>query len=67
MCTDERFRNYKNNLFSQRSKELDRELMTPEENDHINTSINSYLRLLSGHFQLLSALKTLEYLLRRYK
>ncbi|PKI39449.1 hypothetical protein CRG98_040125 [Punica granatum] len=64
---DERFRNYKSDLFSHKSKELDRELMTPEENGRINTSISSYLRLLSGHFQLLSSLKTLEYLLRRYK
>ncbi|KAK4787741.1 hypothetical protein SAY86_011574 [Trapa natans] len=65
--TDERFDNYKSNLFSHRSTTLDRELMTPEENDRLDASINSYLRLLSGRFQLPSALKTLEYLLRRYK
>ncbi|KAG7972395.1 hypothetical protein I3843_07G181800 [Carya illinoinensis] len=63
---DERFRNYKNDLFSHRSRELDREVMTIELNNHINASISSYLRLLSGHFQLPSSLKTLEYLIRRY-
>ncbi|KAI4332818.1 hypothetical protein L6164_017696 [Bauhinia variegata] len=67
VSSDERFRNYKNDLFSYRSKELDRELMGIEENNQINVSIASYLRLLSGYFHLPSALKTLEYLIRRYK
>ncbi|XP_023757327.1 uncharacterized protein At3g06530 [Lactuca sativa] len=64
---DERFVNYKNDLFTHKSKELDRELMGVEDNNHINASISSYLRLLSGHFKLPSALRTLEYLIRRYK
>lgn len=64
---DERFRNHKNDLFSHKSRELDRELMNIEENNRINASISSYLHLLSGHLQSPSALKTLEYLVRRYK
>ncbi|KAK7300089.1 hypothetical protein RJT34_10922 [Clitoria ternatea] len=64
---EERFRNYKNDLFSHKSKELDRELMGIEQNNRLNSSIASYLRLLSGHFLLPSALKTLEYLIRRHK
>ncbi|KAK2994684.1 hypothetical protein RJ640_026163 [Escallonia rubra] len=67
ISADSRFRSYKNDLFSHRSRELDRELQGIEENDRINTSIGSYLRLLSGYFHLPSALKTLEYLIRRYK
>ncbi|KAG5249529.1 U3 small nucleolar RNA-associated protein and NUC211 domain-containing [Salix suchowensis] len=67
VSADERFKNYKNDLFSHKSKELDRELMTAEENKHINTTISSYLRLLSGHLQLPASLRTLEYLIRRYK
>ncbi|KAL8520276.1 hypothetical protein ACS0TY_010994 [Phlomoides rotata] len=65
--TEERFRNYKNDLFSYQSKELDRELVGQEENKRINASISSYLRLLSGYLESHSALKTLEYLIRRYK
>ncbi|KAJ4955279.1 hypothetical protein NE237_012062 [Protea cynaroides] len=65
--TDERFRSYKNDLFSHKSKDLDRELMGVEENNRINLSISSFFRLLSGHLQLHSALKALEYLIRRYK
>lgn len=67
ISTEERFRNYKNDLFSYQSKELDRELVGQEENKRINVSISSYLRLLSGYLELHSALKTLEYLIRRYK
>ncbi|KAG8390231.1 hypothetical protein BUALT_Bualt01G0062300 [Buddleja alternifolia] len=64
---EERFRNYKSDLFSPQSKELDRELVGIEENKRINASISSYLRLLSGFLESHSALKTLEYLIRRYK
>ncbi|KAH9678606.1 hypothetical protein KPL71_025786 [Citrus sinensis] len=64
---DGRFRDYKNDLFSHKSKDLDRELMGIEENNKINATISSYLRLLSGHLQLPASLKTLEYLIRRYK
>ncbi|GAU49365.1 hypothetical protein TSUD_252390 [Trifolium subterraneum] len=67
ISNDERFRNYKNDLFSHRSKEMDRELMGREQNDKLDVLINSYLKLLSGYFNLPSALKTLEYLIRRYK
>ena len=59
----ERFQNYKNELFNYKSRGLNRELMSTEENNRINASINSYLHLL----KLPSSLKTLGYLIRRYK
>ncbi|MCD7468760.1 hypothetical protein HAX54_007198 [Datura stramonium] len=62
-----RFKKYKNDLFSYGSRELDRDLMGIDENNRINASIYSYLQLLSGYFELSAALKTLEYLIRRYK
>lgn len=64
---EERFRNYKNDLFSFQSKEVDRELLDREENKRISATVGSYLRLLSGYLELNSAVKTLEYLVRRYK
>ncbi|CAI9286982.1 unnamed protein product [Lactuca saligna] len=64
---DERFLNYENDYFTHKSREPDQELMGVEDNNHINASISSYLRLLSGHFKLPSALRTLKYLIRRYK
>ncbi|URD79236.1 U3 small nucleolar RNA-associated protein 10 [Musa troglodytarum] len=63
---DTRFRSYKDSLFSQTSLELNREKMVPKEEEKVNRSICSYLRLLSGYLQLHAALKTLEYLIRRY-
>lgn len=67
ISTDERFRNYKNSLFSPKSKELDRGLKTEDENKQLNSLINPYLRLISGYFNLPAALQTLEYLIRVYK
>lgn len=64
---DARFENYKSTLFSQKSRELDRELLGGKENAKINISISSYLRLLAGFLHLPAALRTLEYLIRRYK
>lgn len=64
---DERFRKYMNDLFSHQSREIDRELVGVEENTRINASISSYLQLLSGYLESYRALKTLEYLIRRYK
>ncbi|XP_047063936.1 uncharacterized protein At3g06530-like [Lolium rigidum] len=63
---DERFAKYRKTLFSETSLELNREQQTTKENDKINKSISSYLRLLAGYLQLPAALKTLEYLIRRY-
>ncbi|XP_020540628.2 uncharacterized protein At3g06530 isoform X2 [Jatropha curcas] len=67
VSVDERFEKYKNDLFSHKSKELNRELMREDENNRINATIGSFLRLLSGHLQLPASHKTLEYLIRRYK
>ncbi|KAJ0970648.1 hypothetical protein J5N97_018607 [Dioscorea zingiberensis] len=64
---DNRFSRYRNTLFSHTSLEVDREKMVPKEEEKLNISIRGYLRLLSGYLQTPAALKTLEYLIRRYK
>ncbi|XP_026432640.1 uncharacterized protein At3g06530-like isoform X2 [Papaver somniferum] len=61
-----RFEAYKNSLFSYKSRELNRVLQGRVENEEIDVSISSYLRLLSGYLLVDSALHTLEYLVRRY-
>ncbi|CAL5015590.1 unnamed protein product [Urochloa decumbens] len=63
---DGRFTRYNSTLFRETSLEVNREQLTPKENDKLNKSISSYLRLLAGYLHLPSALKTLEYLIRRY-
>ncbi|XP_013585533.1 uncharacterized protein At3g06530 isoform X2 [Brassica napus] len=64
---DERFKHFVSDLFSHKSREIDRELLGKEENARIDASISSYLRLLSGYLQFRASLETLEYLIRRYK
>ncbi|KAI3862328.1 hypothetical protein MKX03_036895 [Papaver bracteatum] len=61
-----RFEAYRNSLFSYKSRELNRNLLGKVENEEIDVSISSYLRLLSGYLLVDSALHTLEYLVRRY-
>lgn len=63
---DNKFSSYRETLFSQTSLELNRQMMNQKENEKLNKSINSYLRLLSGHLLHVAARKTLEYLIRRY-
>ncbi|WCJ36431.1 ARM repeat superfamily protein [Euphorbia peplus] len=67
VSVDDRFGKYSNDLFSHKSRDMNRELMRPDENSQIDATISSYLRLLSGHLQLPASHKTLEYLIRRYK
>ncbi|XP_068649643.1 uncharacterized protein At3g06530 [Aristolochia californica] len=62
-----RFSHFKDTLFSRKSSETDREMLGIEENKKLDVSISVYLRLLSGYLHVPSALKTLEYLIRRYK
>ncbi|KAL0799472.1 hypothetical protein Bca101_054647 [Brassica carinata] len=57
---DERFKNFTNDLFSHKSREIDRELLSKEENAKIDASISSYLRLLSGYLHFRASLETLE-------
>lgn len=64
---DARFGSYRDTLFSLTSLDVDREQMVPKEEEKVNKSVASYLRLLSGYLQLPAALKTLEYLVRRYR
>lgn len=64
---DARFGDYRNTLFSFTSLDLDREKMDPKEELKLNKSVCSYLRLLSGYLHLPAALKTLEYMIRRYR
>ncbi|CAA6663312.1 unnamed protein product [Spirodela intermedia] len=64
---DARFGSYRSTLFSHTSLDLDREKMEPKDELKVNKSVSSYLRLLSGYVQLPAALKTLEYLIRRFR
>lgn len=64
---DDRFLSYKTTIFSHATLDINREKMPPKEEEKLNKSICSYLQLLAGHLHLPAALKTLEYLIRRYQ
>ncbi|KAI9261063.1 hypothetical protein BY458DRAFT_557445 [Sporodiniella umbellata] len=64
---DEKFAPYEKTLFSEKMKSVDRVLQTKEENDKLNSSINSFLCHLSPYFLLKPSGKVLEYLIRRFR
>ena len=64
---DGRFEAFKKTLFSVESLNLDRELQSRELNEKLNSSIATFLRLLSSYIMLTPAHQALEYLIRRYK
>ena len=62
-----RFQAYSTTLFSPSTLTLDRDQLTHEELTALNKSISGFLRLLSPYFLSPGALKTVEYLLRKYR
>lgn len=64
---DSRFENFEETLFSERLKGFDRALQTKEDNDRVDKSIQSFLRLLSPYFLEKGAGKALEWLVRRFR
>jgi len=61
------FEKFKENLFSEVSKKLERSLQTQEFNDRLDKQIAQFLKYLSPYFLLKPAHKTLEWLIRRYR
>ncbi|RUS33557.1 hypothetical protein BC938DRAFT_471117 [Jimgerdemannia flammicorona] len=64
---DKCFAPFKNTLFSDAMKDVDRVLQTKEENQKLDESIDAFLHQLSQYFLLKPAGKTLEWLIRRFR
>ncbi|RKO83645.1 HEAT repeat-containing protein-like protein 1, partial [Blyttiomyces helicus] len=64
---DPAFAQWEATLFSEASKTLDRALQSKEDNAKLDESIAKFLRTLSPHFLLQSALKVMEWLVRRFR
>lgn len=64
---DRRFQAYRRTIFSEETLKLDRELQSRELNEKLNSSIATFLRVLSNYVMLKPAHQILEYLIRRYK
>ena len=64
---DERFVVFEKGLFSDGSKDVDRFLLTTEEVVELDRNIDAFLQLVSGRMLLRPALKTVEWLVRRFR
>jgi U3 small nucleolar RNA-associated protein 10 len=64
---DGRFAEFGSTLFSQASQEEDRTLMTPAENARLDETVTSFLHLVGSRLRLLPAVKSVEWLIRRFR
>jgi U3 small nucleolar RNA-associated protein 10 len=64
---DGRFLEFQRNIFSEQSKEEDRTQMTAMQNVELDNLLESFLGLLGGRLRLNPALKTVEWLVRRFR
>ncbi|KIH92973.1 U3 small nucleolar RNA-associated protein 10 [Sporothrix brasiliensis 5110] len=64
---DERFVPFGNTLFSELSQDEDRTMMDEAENKELDRKIESFLRLSGSRLRLLPAIKSIEWLIRRFR
>lgn len=64
---DTRFSRFASNIFSIHSKKEDREQMTARENQELNSVIESFLGLVGSRLLLRPALKSVEWIIRRFR
>lgn len=64
---DSRFTPYAKNLFSEQSKEEDRMQMTEAQNNQLNGITDDFLALVGSRLLLKPALKSVEWLVRRFR
>lgn len=64
---DSRFLSFEGNIFSEQSKLEDRTQMTAAQNDQLNVVLEDFLSLVGAKLLLKPALKTVEWLVRRFR
>jgi len=64
---DGRFNRYRSNIFGSQSVREDRNRMTKNENNDLNVVLESFLGLIGARLLLKSALKSVEWLVRRFR
>lgn len=68
LCTlDDRFRLFRNGIFSEQSISVDRDTKTKSEISLLDSQIRSFLGRVSPFLQLRSAVKSVEWLVRRFR
>ena len=64
---DSRFDRFRRSIFSEQSKQEDRQQMTAAQNEQLDVVIEAFLSLISGKLLLKPALKAVEWLIRRFR
>ncbi|KZT53175.1 hypothetical protein CALCODRAFT_60703 [Calocera cornea HHB12733] len=64
---DPKFSEYEDDLFSEAVKMQDRTLLNPADNEKLNATLDSFLRLLSGHLFIEASSRVLEWLVRHFR
>lgn len=64
---DARFVPFQATIFSEESQDQDRTQLTAAENAELNRQIEAFLRLVGGRLRLMPAIKSVEWLIRRFR
>ncbi|ETS84708.1 U3 small nucleolar RNA-associated protein 10 [Pestalotiopsis fici W106-1] len=64
---DARFGAFASTIFSEQSQDEDRNQMTAAENAELDKRIESFLRLVGGRLRLMPAIRSVEWLVRRFR
>ncbi|KAK3333590.1 hypothetical protein B0T19DRAFT_369055 [Cercophora scortea] len=64
---DPRFTQFRTTLWNEQSQEADRTQMTAEENAAVDRHVEAFLHLVGSRLRLMPAIKSLEWLIRRFR
>lgn len=64
---DERFSHFRLTIFSEESQNQDRHQLTKSENAELDKHIEAFLRLVGSRLRLMPAIKSIEWLIRRFR
>lgn len=64
---DARFNRFQATIFSEESPNQDRNQLTAAENVELDNQIEAFLRLAGGRLRLMPAIKSVEWLIRRFR
>lgn len=64
---DHRFTRFQTTIFSEESQNQDRTQLTATENEELDKQIGAFLRLAGSRLRLMPAIKSIEWLIRRFR
>lgn len=64
---DSRFAQFSTTIFSEQSQDEDRTQMTAAENAELDKKVESFLRLTGSRLRLMPTIKSIEWLIRRFR